>query len=121
MIVTTPAVTPVHEALESARQLATEFSIALAPVAVNMVDDAPPPLDDASSLPTHLRDAWQWSSARATSQASAVAELDAALSSHLHIARVLLRRHRLDGADLVAAMADDLPAAIEQLPEVGAR
>ena len=120
MIVTTPAVTPVHEALESARQLATEFSVALAPVVVNLVDEAPSPLADPSSLPTHLRDAWQWASTRATSQASAVAELDAALSSHLSVARLLLRRHHLDGVDLVAAMADDLPAAIEQLPEGGA-
>jgi anion-transporting ArsA/GET3 family ATPase len=120
MIVTTPAVTPVHEALEAAHQLAGEFSVALAPVAVNMVDEAPPAIDDAMSLPTHLRDAWTWATTRAQSQASAVAELDTALASHLHVARMLLRRHRLDGVDLIEAMSDDLAAEIERLPESGA-
>lgn len=112
MIVTTPAVTPVHEAVAAMGQLSGDFGIALAPVVVNMTDEKPPLLDDPSHVAAHLRDAWEWATARASAQATAVADL--ADSTALPV--VTLRRHRLDGADLVAAVADDLVAAVDVLP-----
>lgn len=112
MIVTTPAVTPVHEAVAAMNELAHDFGVALAPVVVNTTDETPPPLVDPSTLAPHLRDAWQWASTRAAAQASAVEELDAATELPL----VVLRRHRLDGDDLVAALTNDLVAAIDTLP-----
>lgn len=111
MVVTTPAVTPVHEAIDAMAELATKFGIALAPVVVNLTDETPPALDDPGALAPHLRDAWQWASARASAQAAAVAELGTATSLPV----IALRRHRLDGADLVDAVADDVVAAIESL------
>lgn len=113
VIVTTPAVTPVHEAMEAARGLSHDFGVALAPMVVNMVDEMPPALGNAAVLESHLRDAWQWASARAAAQSAAVAELDRESDRP----RLLVRRHRLTRADLVAALADDLEAAIDRAPE----
>ena len=107
MLVATPAMTPVQETVEVARELST-LGIALAPVAVNMVDERPPAVD-ASRLEDHLRRAVEWAGERAAAQADAVAHLDASLST----GRFLLRRHRLAGADLVEALTDDMVAAIE--------
>ena len=111
MVVTTPAVTPVHEAIDAMADLSNEFGIALAPVVVNMTDEIPPALDNPGTLAPQLRHAWEWASARATAQATAVTELGSATSLPV----ITLRRHRLDGADLVAAVANDVIEAIEML------
>ena len=113
MIVTTPAVTPVHEAMSALGELADDFGIALAPVVVNMTDERPPALAEPSALAPHLLEAWRWATDRASAQATAVADLVA--GSTLPV--VALRRHRLDGEDLVAAVADDLAVAVETLRE----
>lgn len=116
MIVTTPAVTPVHEAIAALNELADDFGVALAPVVINATDERPPPIGNPTTLPSHLRSAWQWATTRAAAQAAAVAELDASTA----LPSVVLRRHRLDGDDLVAAVADDLVAAIGAMSAEGA-
>ncbi len=113
MIVTTPAVTPVHEALSAMSELTDDFGIALAPVVVNMADETPPVLANPSTLAPHLREAWQWATARSAAQATAVADLSADTTRPV----VVLRRHRLAGADLIDAVADDLVAAVGNLPQ----
>ena len=107
MLVATPAMTPVQETIDVARELSGDLGLALAPVAINMVDEKPPPLDP-SRLDDHLRAAWEWASARSRAQTEAVDHLDETLST----GRFLLRRHRLSGSDLVEALADDLVDAI---------
>lgn len=107
MLVSTPAMTPVQETIDVAHELHGGLGLALAPVAVNMVDERPPSLDP-TKLAGHLRSAWEWAQARAAAQRDAVDLLDSSLTT----GRFLLRRHRLAGAELVEALADDLVTAI---------
>lgn len=116
MLVATPAMTPVHETIDVARELSDGLGLALAPVAVNMVDERPPAID-ATRLDEHLCVAYEWADARARAQAEAVAHLDDSLPT----GRFLLRRHRLSGHDLVEALADDLVAAIAATTRGGTR
>jgi len=108
MLVATPAMTPVQEALDVARELTGTLGLALGPVVVNMIDDQPPPVD-ATRLHDHLRRAWEWAESRSRAQAGAVSLLERSLDT----GRLLLRRHRLSGPGMVEALAIDMAAAIE--------
>jgi len=116
MLVATPAMTPVQETIDVARELSSAPGLALAPVVVNMVDERPAPVD-VGALDGDLRRAWEWAESRARAQADAVSLLDRSLDT----GRLLLRRHRLSGSDLVEALADDLAAAIGAHTEGAAR
>ena len=116
MLVATPAMTPVQETIDVARELSAAPGLALAPVVVNMVDERPAPVD-VGALDGDLRRAWEWAESRTRAQADAVSLLDRSLDT----GRLLLRRHRLSGSDLVEALADDLSAAIGAHTEGAAR
>lgn len=108
MLVATPAMTPVQEALDVAREITGTLGLALGPVVVNMVDERPPPVD-ATLLEDQLRRAWEWAKSRSRAQADAVSLLERSLDT----GRLLLRRHRLSGPDLVEALAVDVATALE--------
>ena len=111
VLVTTPAVTPVQETAEAARELWDAASVALAAVVVNMCEEPVPDVDD-TGLEPRLRAALAWGRERAAGQADAIARLGASLPlRQLHCSR-----HRLGGAELVDAVARDITARLAIVP-----
>ena len=110
LLVTTPAITPVHETIEAAREVQDDVRADIACTVVNMCDDSPPPVA-VDELPPRLRAVWEYASARAAAQETARRLLD----ESLHVPQIWTSRHRRAGADLVAAVADDIEAGLLSL------
>lgn len=109
-MVTTPAMTPVQETVEAATELRDDVNIVLAPVVVNKSEVAVPVLDTAG-MPQELVDAYVYASQRTQAQRDAVATL----STSLDLPQLAITRRRLEGAELVNAIVEDLAVAIEAL------
>jgi len=114
VLVTTPAHTPVIELLETRQQLLDEVGVALGPIVVNGVDDAP--INEIpSDAPTDVMNAWQYRSARQRAHREAI-EL---LKSRSEQSVVLLPRYNQLGdnqlATVVSAMTTDLNNSLELL------
>lgn len=114
VLVTTPAMTPVHETVEAARALWSDSSASLAGVVVNMCDEAAPALDERELEP-RLREAWRWMREREAGQRAA-RDL---LATTLPLRQVRCARHRSEGVDLVSAVADDIARELELAPGTG--
>jgi anion-transporting ArsA/GET3 family ATPase len=111
LMVTTPAMTPVQETVEAATELRDDVHIVLAPVVVNKKEPDVPSLS-TTDMPQELVDAYTYASQRSQAQQEAIA----VLSNTLELPQMTITRRRLDGAELVNAMVEDLALAIDALP-----
>ena len=107
VMVTTPAVTPVTETVETARDIVDSVRSTLTPVFVNGVDPSFPPVDPRS-LSGGLADAVAYAVARAASQGDAIGLLRESLDTGV----IELPRRRLVGAELVDAVCEDIGLAL---------
>ena len=107
VMVTTPAVTPVTETVETARDIVDSVRSTLTPVFVNGVDPSFPPVDPRS-LSGDLADAVAYAVARAASQGDAIGLLRESLDTGV----IELPRRRLVGAELVDAVCEDIGLAL---------
>lgn len=108
MLVTTPAMTPVAETVEVADDLVASVGIVLAPLVVNKCEPEVPVL---AALPADevLANAYAYATQRERAQRAAMDLLsESRAEAQLHIPR-----HRLEGMELVSAIADDLLHAME--------
>ena len=110
LMVTTPAMTPVQETVEAATELRDDVKIVLAPIVVNKSEVAVPVLNTVG-MPQELVDAYSYASQRTQAQRDAVATL----STSLDLPQLAITRRRLEGAELVNAIVEDLAVAIEAL------
>lgn len=111
LMVTTPAMTPVQETVEAATELRDDVHIVLAPVVVNKKEPDVPSLS-TTDMSQELVDAYTYASQRSQAQQEAIA----VLSNTLELPQMTITRRRLDGAELVNAMVEDLALAIDTLP-----
>jgi anion-transporting ArsA/GET3 family ATPase len=111
LMVTTPAMTPVQETVEAATELRDDVHIVLAPVVVNKKEPDVPSLS-TTDMSQELVDAYTYASQRSQAQQEAIA----VLSNTLELPQMTITRRRLDGAELVNAMVEDLALAIDALP-----
>jgi arsenite/tail-anchored protein-transporting ATPase len=111
LMVTTPAMTPVQETVEAATELRDDVHIVLAPVVVNKKEPDVPSLS-TTDMSQELVDAYTYAAQRSQAQQEAIA----VLSSTLELPQMIVTRRRLDGAELVNAMVEDLALAIDALP-----
>lgn len=111
LMVTTPAMTPVQETVEAATELRDDVHIVLAPVVVNKKEPDVPSLS-TTDMSQELVDAYTYASQRSQAQQEAIA----VLSDTLELPQMTITRRRLDGAELVNAMVEDLALAIDALP-----
>ena len=111
LMVTTPAMTPVQETVEAATELRDDVHIVLAPVVVNKKEPDVPSLS-TTDMSQELIDAYTYASQRSQAQQEAIA----VLSNTLELPQMTITRRRLDGAELVNAMVEDLALAIDALP-----
>ena len=111
LMVTTPAMTPVQETVEAATELRDDVHIVLAPVVVNKKEPDVPSLS-TTDMPQELVDAYTYAAQRSQAQQEAIA----VLSNTLELPQMTITRRRLDGAELVNAMVEDLALAIDALP-----
>lgn len=114
VLVTTPAMTPVTETLESARSLVEDTSLGIGCFVVNLCDDQPPAVDE-SRLEGDLLEAHRYAGARARAQRAAVDVLETAVAEPGSFGGIpILRcaRQRLDGVALTEAVADELGATL---------
>jgi arsenite/tail-anchored protein-transporting ATPase len=111
LMVTTPAMTPVQETVEAATELRDDVRIVLAPVVINKMEPAVPSIS-TSEMPQDLVDAYTYASQRSQAQRDAIE----VLSTTLDLPQMSVTRRRLDGAELVNAIAEDLALAMEALP-----
>jgi anion-transporting ArsA/GET3 family ATPase len=111
LMVTTPAMTPVQETVEAATELRDDVHIVLAPVVVNKKEPEVPSLS-TTDMSQELSDAYTYASQRSQAQHEAIA----VLRSTLELSQMTITRRRLDGAELVNAMVEDLALAIDALP-----
>lgn len=121
ILVTTPAMTPVTETIESASSLVRDTSLGIGCCIVNMCDPMPPALD-VVQLDPELREAHAYAVARADSQRAAIAVLEAApLAGHdgHHVPILRCARHRLDGLALIDALAEELSGVFGDAPTAG--
>jgi arsenite/tail-anchored protein-transporting ATPase len=110
LMVTTPAMTPVQETVEAATELRDDVHIVLAPVVVNKKEPDVPSLS-TTDMSQELVDAYTYAAQRSQAQQEAIA----VLSSTLELPQMIVTRRRLDGAELVNAMVEDLALAIDAL------
>jgi arsenite/tail-anchored protein-transporting ATPase len=110
LMVTTPAMTPVQETVEAATELRDDVHIVLAPVVINKMEPAVPSLS-TSEMPQDLVDAYTYASQRSQAQRDAIE----VLSTTLDLPQMSVTRRRLDGAELVNAIVEDLARAMEAL------
>ena len=111
LMVTTPAMTPVQETVEAATELRDDVHIVLAPVVVNKKEPDVPSLS-TTDMSQELIDAYTYAAQRSQAQQEAIA----VLSNTLELPQMTITRRRLDGAELVNAMIEDLALAIDALP-----
>jgi len=111
LMVTTPAMTPVQETVEAATELRDDVHIVLAPVVVNKKEPDIPSLS-TTDMSQELVDAYTYAAQRSQAQQEAIA----VLSNTLELPQMTITRRRLDGAELVNAMVEDLALAIDALP-----
>ena len=111
LMVTTPAMTPVQETVEAATELRDDVHIVLAHVVVNKKEPDVPSLS-TTDMSQELVDAYTYASQRSQAQQEAIA----VLSNTLELPQMTITRRRLDGAELVNAMVEDLALAIDALP-----
>ncbi len=111
LMVTTPAMTPVQETVEAATELRDDVHIVLAPVVVNKKEPDVPVLS-TTDMSQELIEAFTYATQRSQAQHEAIA----VLSSTLELPQMPITRRRLDGAELVDAMVEDLALAIDALP-----
>jgi anion-transporting ArsA/GET3 family ATPase len=111
LMVTTPAMTPVQETVEAATELRDDVHIVLAPVVVNKKEPDVPSLS-TTDMSQELVDAYTYAAQRSQAQQEAIA----VLSNTLELPQMTITRRRLDGAELVNAMVEDLALAIDALP-----
>jgi arsenite/tail-anchored protein-transporting ATPase len=111
LMVTTPAMTPVQETVEAATELRDDVHIVLAPVVINKMEPAVPSIS-TSEMPQDLVDAYTYASQRSQAQRDAIE----VLSTTLDLPQMSVTRRRLDGAELVNAIVEDLALAMEALP-----
>ena len=111
LMVTTPAMTPVQETVEAATELRDDVHIVLAPVVVNKKESDVPSLS-TTDMSQELVDAYTYAAQRSQAQQEAIA----VLSNTLELPQMTITRRRLDGAELVNAMVEDLALAIDALP-----
>lgn len=110
LMVTTPAMTPVQETVEAATELRDDVHIVLAPVVVNKKEPDVPVMS-TTDLSQELVDAYTYATQRSQAQQEAIA----VLSSTLELPQMSITRRRLDGAELINAMVEDLALAIDAL------
>lgn len=110
LMVTTPAMTPVQETVEAATELRDDVHIVLAPVVINKMEPAVPSIS-TSEMPQDLVDAYTYVSQRSQAQRDALK----VLSTTLDLPQMSVTRRRLDGAELVNAIVEDLALAMEAL------
>jgi hypothetical protein len=102
--------TPVQETEEAATELRDDVKIVLAPIVVNK-SEVPVPVLNTVGMPQELVDAYSYASQRTQAQRDAVATL----STSLDLPQLAITRRRLEGAELVNAIVEDLAVAIEAL------
>lgn len=110
VLVTTPAMTPVTETVESAASLVRDTRVTIGCVVVNMCDSIPPAID-ASRLSPDLADAFHYARARADAQQAAIDALGSAIS----VPHIECARHGLDGDELVTAVAGELRSSFAHM------
>lgn len=111
MLVTTPAVTPVTETLDVAREICSTVNMTLTPFVMNKCDDAPPDVATVPDAP-HLAEALDYVRRRHRAQQEAVA----LLQSERHEGIFFLPRVRSEGAALVDELAGTITAIIGDQP-----
>jgi anion-transporting ArsA/GET3 family ATPase len=111
MLITTPAMTPVAETIEIAEDLADSVGIVLAPLVVNKCEPSVPVL---STPPNNTGDAqaYEYVSQRFAAQSAALH----VLSTSRNETQLRIQRRRLEGAELVSSLADDLAHELANMP-----
>ena len=111
MLITTPAMTPVAETIEIAEDLADSVGIVLAPLVVNKCEPSVPVL---STPPSNADDAqaYEYVSQRFAAQSAALHVLSTARNE----TQLRVQRRRLEGAELVSSLADDLAHEMANMP-----
>ena len=111
MMVTTAAFTPVAEAAEVMNEIRDTVGIALTPIVVNKCEP-PLPILSLDAAPSEYVNAHEYVQKRAAAQHEAFEHL----AHTIEVTQLHVERRRMQGAELIEAIAVDLADAIGELP-----